>query len=201
MHVRLVTVSGTDVDAAVKLVEEKVAPVASQQKGFRQLAAAGDRSRGVLSALTVWESKGDLDASESAFAKVRQEVLDGAGGQVRVEVFEQVVWQAGATPPAPGSVLQTVAYKIDPARVEDHISWFKTEVLPAIMSTPGVRAARNMVNRETGAGRVGVIYSDRASLDAAAANRAQRMATARTRGMEFSDDAVFEVLYGRMAPS
>ena len=199
MHARLVTITGTDVDAAVKFLEETVAPMASQQKGFRQLAAAGDRSRRLLSALTVWDSKADLDASESAFAKARKEVLETFGGQLSVEIFEQVAWQTGATPPQRGCVLQTVAYTIDPARVDDHVAWFTSEVLPMIMATSGVRAARNMVNRETGEGRVGVVYSDRASLDAAAANRAQRMATARSRGMEFGDDQVLDVLYGRMA--
>jgi hypothetical protein len=199
MHARLVTITGADVNGAAKFLEERVAPVASQQKGFRQLAAAGDRSRGVLTALTVWESRADLDASESVFAKARQEGLDTFGGQLTVEIFEQVAWQTGATPPQPGSLLQTVAYKIDPARIDEQVAWFTSEVLPAIMATPGVRGARNMVNRDTGEGRVGVVYSDRASLDAAAANRAKRMAAARTRGMEFADDDVLDVLYGRMA--
>ncbi len=199
MHARLVTITGTDVDAAVKLIEERVAPLASQQKGFRQLAAAGDRSRGLLSALTVWESRGDLDASESAFAKARQELLDTLGGQLTVEIFEQVEWQTAATPPQPGSMLQTVAYKTDPGRIDDQAAWFTSDVLPLIMARRGVRGARNMVNRSTGEGRVGVVYSDRASLDAAAADRAERMAAARSRGMQFGDEDILEVLYGRMA--
>jgi hypothetical protein len=199
MFARLVTITGTDVDAAVKFIEEQVSPMASQQRGFRQLAAAGDRSRGVLSALTVWESKDDLDASESGFAKVRKEVLDAFGGQLSVEVFEQVAWQAATTPPGPGSVLQTVEYSTDPARVDDQVAWFTSEVLPAIMARGGVRGARNLVNRETGKGRIGVVYADRASLDAAAGDRARRMATARGRGFEFGDEGVLDVLYGRVA--
>jgi hypothetical protein len=199
MHARLVTITGTDVDAAVKFIGEQVAPMASQQKGFRQLTAAGDRSRGVLSALTLWESRDDLDASESGFAKARQEVLDASGGQLTVEVFEQVAWQTAATPPGPGSVLQTVVYKTDPARVEDQVAWFKIEVLPAIMARAGVRGARNLVNRETGKGRISVVYSDRASLDAATGDRTQRMATARGRGFQFGEEAVLDVLYARAA--
>jgi len=64
MHARLVTITGTDVDAALKFIDEKVGPAAAQQRGFRQLAASGDRSRGVVSVVSVWETKQDLDASD-----------------------------------------------------------------------------------------------------------------------------------------
>jgi len=201
MHARLVTITGTDVDAAVRFLNEKVAPVASKQKGFRQLAASGDRSRGVVSIVSVWESKGDLEASDSAIAKLRQEGVGSFGGQATVGVFEQVVWEIAATPPQPGCSLRLVTYKVDPSRVEDNIAWFKSSVLPAIMATPGIRAVRNLVDRETGEGRVGTVFSDRASLDAAADTRARLMAAAKDRGIEFGEDAILEVLYARMAAS
>ena len=196
MHARLVTITGADVGAATKFLSEKVAPVASQQKGFRQLAAAGDRSRGVINVISVWDSKEDLEASESTFAKVRAEGVAAFGGQPSVRVFEQAVWQVGATPPQPGCVLQLVRYKVEPGRIDDHLDWFRSEALPAIMARPGFRAARNLVDRGTGDGSVGVVYSDRVALDAAADSRRQRMADARSRGMEFGDEDILEVLYG-----
>jgi hypothetical protein len=201
MHARLVTITGTDVDAAVRFLDEKVVPVASQQKGFRQVAASGDRSRGLVNIISVWESKGDLEASDSAIGKLRQEGLGLFGGQATVSAFEQVVWEIAATPPQPGCSLRLVTYNTDPSRVEDNIAWFKSDVAPAIMATPGIRAVRNLVNRETGEGRVGTVFSDRPSLDAAADTRARLMAAARERGIEFGEDTILEVLYGRMAPS
>jgi hypothetical protein len=196
MHARLVTITGADVAAATTFLAENVAPVASQQKGFRQLAAAGDRSRGLISVITVWDSKGDLEASESTFAKVRAEGVAAFGGQVRIQVLEQVAWQVGATPPQPGCVLQLVRYKVEPGQVDDHLDWFRREVLPAIMARPGVRAARNLLDRAKGDGSIGVVYSDRAALDSAANDRRQRMADARSRGFEFGDEDILEVLYG-----
>jgi hypothetical protein len=196
MHARLVTITGADVAAATKFLGERVVPVASQQKGFRQLAAAGDRSRGVISVISVWDSKEDLDASESTFAKVRAEGVAAFGGETSIQVFEQPIWQVGATPPQPGCVLQLVRYKVAPGRIDDHLDWFKRDVLPAIMARPGVRAARNLVARATGDGSIGVVYSDRAALDAAAGDRKQRMADARNRGFEFGDEDILEVLYG-----
>ena len=201
MHARLVTITGTDVDAAVRFLDEKVVPVASQQKGFRHVAASGDRSRGVVNIISVWESKGDLEASDSAIGKLRQEGLGLFGGQATVNAFEQVVWEIAATPPQPGCSLRLVTYNMDPRRVEDNTAWFKSDVVPAIMATPGIRAVRNLVNRETGEGRVGTVFSDRPWLDAAADTRGRLMAAARDRGIEFGEDTILEVLYGRMPPS
>ena len=201
MHARLTTIIGTDVDAAVRFTEEKVAPVVSQHKGFRQLAVSGDRSRGVISMISVWDSRGDLEASDSAIANLRQEGLSEFGGQATVQVFEQVVHDIAGTPPQPGCPLRLVTYKMDPSRVDDSVAWFKSDVLPAIMATQGIRAVRNLVDRDTGEGRIGTVYSDMASMNAAEDSRAPRMAAARDRGIEFGEETLLEVLYGQMAPT
>ena len=198
MYARLVTINGADVDGALKYIEETVAPLLAQQKGFVQFGVSGDRSRGLVSAISVFETKADLDASESAMVKVRQEGVETFGGQAAVAYFEQVVLEVGETPPQPGCALRLTTYKMDPARIDEHIAWFKSEVVPGIMSTPGIRAVRNMVNRETGEGRVGVVYSDKASLEASEGDRQPRLAAARSRGIEIGEDDVLEILYARM---
>jgi heme-degrading monooxygenase HmoA len=201
MHARLVTITGTDVDAALKFVDEKVGPAAAQQRGFRQLAASGDRSRGVLSVVSVWETKQDLDASDSAIAKLRQEALSSFGGQADVAVFEEVVMEVGATPPAPGCVLQVARFHMDPGKIDANVEVFKNEVVPRMKSLRGFRAVRQMIDRTTGEGRTGIVFSDRAAMEAGQETRSQLMKAARERGIEFGADDVLEVLYGRMAAS
>jgi hypothetical protein len=201
MHARLVTITGTDVDAAVKFLEEKVVPVASRHKGFRQVFASGDRSRGVVSIISVWESKEDLEASDQAITELREEGIGRFGGQATVRVFEQVAQEVVGPPPQPGCPLRIVTYTMDPSRVSDNIAWFNSEALPGIVATPGVRAVRNLVDRDTGEGRIGTVYSDTASLEAAEDARARRMAAARDRGIDFGEETVLEVLYGHMVPS
>jgi hypothetical protein len=90
---------------------------------------------------------------------------------------------------------------MDPSRVDDSVAWFKSDVLPAIMATQGIRAVRNLVDRDTGEGRIGTVYSDMASMNAAEDSRAPRMAAARDRGIEFGEETLLEVLYGQMAPT
>jgi hypothetical protein len=58
-----------------------------------------DRQSGVVGVSTVWDSKADLDASESKLAGPRAEVarLAGAGAhEVQVEIFETAVVELSA---------------------------------------------------------------------------------------------------------
>jgi len=201
MHARLVTITGSDVNAAVKFLDEKVGPAAAQQRGFRQLAASGDRSRGVLSVVSVWDRKEDLEASDSAIAKLREEGLASFGGQATVKVFEQTVMETGATPPAPGCVLQLVHFKMDPSKIDGNIGAFKNDVVPRLKTLAGFRAVRHMVDRATGEGRTGIVFSDRPSMEAGQQTRSQLMTAARERGVQFGDEDVLEVLYARMGTS
>ncbi|HEX5268571.1 MAG TPA: hypothetical protein VFW24_17535 [Acidimicrobiales bacterium] len=58
---------------------------------------------------------------------------------------------------------------------------------------------RNLINRQTGQGRISVAFSDRAALEAGDSARQARMAKAGERGVQFGEARVLEVLYGRMA--
>ena len=78
-------------DAAIVQLRNHVLPVLKAQKGYRATVAAVDRQSGRLSAATTWDSKVDLDASESTIAGPRAEVarIAGAGPHdVQVEIFE-----------------------------------------------------------------------------------------------------------------
>jgi len=71
-----------------------VLPVLKAQKGYRATIAGVDRPSGRLTAATVWESKADLDASETKIAGARAEVAKVAGAgpsDVQVEIFETAV--------------------------------------------------------------------------------------------------------------
>lgn len=200
MYARNLVFTGTDVDRAVEFLDGEVAPVGLQQKGFRQLAAAGDRSTGTLSIISVWDTLEDLQASDSALAKFRQEGVERFGGQLdSVEVFEQLVMEIGQNPPQPGCVIRIVETRVPVDRIDELLATFRTESVPAILADPNARAVRNLINRQTGQGRVSVVYSDRAALDAADAVRRERMAEAANRGIQFGEDRVLEILYARSA--
>jgi hypothetical protein len=198
MYARNVVFTGTDVDRAVEYLDKEVAPIASQQKGFRQMAAAGDRSAGVVSVLTVWETLEDQQASDSAMSKLRQDGVERFGGELAsVDVFEQVVMEMGKNPPQPGCVIRIQDTRLSVDRVDELIDFFRNEILPGILGSPDVRAVRNLINRQTGEGRISVVYSDQAALKASDSARRERMATASERGVQFGEARILEVLYNR----
>ena len=200
MYARNINYTGTDVDRAIEYIDKEAAPVATQQKGFRQLVAAGDRSAGVLSILSVWDTLEDLQASDSALAKIREEGTKRFGGRLEsVDIFEQFVMEVGKNPPAPGCVIRIQDTRLAPDRVEELTTFFRTEILPQILGDPEVRAVRNLINRQTGQGRISVVFSDQAALQASDSARKERMATAGQRGVEFGEARILEVLYTRMA--
>jgi heme-degrading monooxygenase HmoA len=196
MYVRITTVTGaSDIDGGLAFLRDQVVPQMQQQKGFRSLSAAGDRAAGVVTVLSLWDSQADLEASESAANKARDDAarLMG-GGEVSVERYEQTVWEVGDTRPGPGAKLHIRHIKIDPERIDDNLEFFRQTVVPDMKARPGFLAVRQLIDRSTGEGRVGSVWADQDSLAASLAQSEQRRAKAKDRGVEFGQDRVLEVL-------
>ncbi len=99
--VRVVTASGdpAKLDAAIVQIRGHVLPILKAQPGYRATIASVDRQTGRLSVSTVWETKADLDASESKLAGPRAEVAKIAGAgphEVEVENFESAFVELSA---------------------------------------------------------------------------------------------------------
>jgi heme-degrading monooxygenase HmoA len=155
---------------------------------------------GIVSVLTLWDTQEDLDASESAVDKLRTDAVAAFGASnLTVERYEQTLTEVGAEPPGRGSRLQIRWVKMDPALVDDNIEFFKENVLPEIRSMPGFQALRELINRATGEGAVGVIWADRDALQAADSHLQRRRDTATSRGVQFTGDAERELLFHQHA--
>lgn len=195
MHVRISTITGaSDIDGGLSLLRDQVVAQLHQQKGFRGLSASGDRAGGVVTILSVWDSEADLEASESAADKARDDVARVIGGEVSVERYEQTVWEVGDTRPGPGAKLHIRHIKIDPERIDDDLEFFRHTVVPEMKVRPGFLAVRHLIDRSSGEGRVGSVWADQDSLIASLAQSQQRRALAKDRGIEFGEDRVLEVL-------
>ena len=199
MHVRISTINGaTDLDAGIRFLGEKVVPELQQQRGFRGITASADRAAGLVAVLSLWETEQDMTASESVASKVRQEALGVMGGDVTVETFEQVVADIGDPPPAVGCTLRVVRVKMDPARVDENIEFFRSEIVPRMKATPGFRGVRNMIDRASGSGAVGTLWDDEASMNAAEAAAEQRRHEASSRGVEFGEMSTRVLLFSHL---
>ena len=196
MYVRLITVRGaTNIDEAVGFVRDSVVPDLRQQHGFESIIVSGNRSTGTLTVLTLWRTEADRDASEGFSEKARNEALKVLGGVMTVDHFEQVVREVAATPAPPGAKLQVRSVRMDPADVDRNVAYFEETVLPEMRSTPGFVAVRHMIDRRTGEGRVGTVWTDEAALEEARRRADGRRAAAAARGVEFGEELLLDLLY------
>jgi heme-degrading monooxygenase HmoA len=196
MEVRLTTVRGANrIDDTVDFIRDNILPDLRQQKGFSSISLAGNRSAGVFSVLTVWETEADRDSSEGFSEKARNQALEILGGELTVERFEQVLWEKGPTPPAPGAKVHVRPIKMDPAKVDENLEFFKQTVLPDIKATPGFLSIRQLINRQSGEGRVGSVWADEPSVKTAIERAEQRRPLGISRGVEFGEDEVLDILF------
>ena len=194
MYVRVITFSGaSNIDAGVAYVRDKVIADLNAQRGYQGLTMSADRSNKVVSILTLWETDADREASKNALAKDRQEGLEIIGGTMAVENFEQLVAEM-AEPPQVGSSLTVTRISMEPAKVDENLAFFKSDVLPRIKATSGFRAVRNMMNRQTGHGIVGIVWSDEHAMNAAAADAKSRREVAASRGVSFDEVSSREIV-------
>jgi heme-degrading monooxygenase HmoA len=195
MHARVVTFTGVpDIDAGIGVIRENVVPVMRDQKGFRGLHASADRSHGVLGVLTIWDTEAERDASWDAVAPVRRENMAAIGGEVSVDRYELLLQRIGGVPPAPGSALLLLPVDMDTARIDEHLAFFRTQVLPEITASPGFQAVRLLANRETGRGMSGTVWSDLAAMTEAAAATESRRQGAAARGVLFGQPSFREIV-------
>lgn len=194
MFTRMVTfIETTDIDQGVAFLHDRVIPLLHEQKGFRGMTASADRSAGVLGVLSLWDSEEERDASNDSLAAARQEHRQIMGGEVAVENFEEMVWEV-AEPPSVGSWLLLRRVSMDPAKIDENVDFFRREVLPQIKAGPGFRAVRNMINRQTGEGMVGTLWTDRAAMEAAAEAAEERRRRAEPR-VTFGEQSMREIVY------
>lgn len=199
MFVRVNSVTGAqNIDAGVAFLRDKVVPELKALKGFRGLTASGNRSTGDFGILGLWETLEDLAASDSAVSKLRQEALAAIGGQISVATMEQMVGEVARPQDLVGCPLRVVRVEMDPAKVDEHVAFFRSDVLPELKAAPGFLAVRNMVDRTTGEGVVGTIWADEDRMRSNEAGADERRQQAAARGVKIGDPNYRTVLFSHL---
>ena len=198
MYTRLLTFRGaTDIDGGVTYLRQEAVPILNAQHGYRGVTASADRARGLFGILSIWETERDRSASDSALGKAREEALEVVGGDLTVENLEQVVLEM-KKPVSPGCALFVTRVSMDPAKVDENIAFFKSDVVPQIASQPGFCGLRNMIDRAAGTGIVGSVWETREALDTFAAQQPERRKIAEARGVRFDETEKREVLFAEI---
>jgi heme-degrading monooxygenase HmoA len=195
MYVRVSTCEGlTDIDALASRLRALVIPRVKGRTGFRGIAASADRATGGLAVLTAWDTALDLEAGEELALETQSEVLEGTGAASGpFQVYEQVVQEIGDKPPAPGCCLVVTPITVKPTGIDEKIDYFRATVLPELRSSGGFREVRNLIDRQTGQGRVGTVWDDEVAREAWM-TRARRLRAHGTGSIQFGAPSYREVV-------
>lgn len=184
MHARLLTWRhAKNIDDGVAYLREKVMPTIDGLSGFRGLGASADRAGEILGVLSLWETEGDREASFEALSSARREATDIVGGELTLESLEQLVTEVGSAPPSEGSWLEMRSLEMEPDDIDHNLADFKASVLPLIKANPGFQGLRVLMDRATGTGTVGSVWSDEASMRNHSADAEGRRQGASDRGI------------------
>jgi heme-degrading monooxygenase HmoA len=195
MYARILTFNGAkDVDAGVTFLTEKAVPVLRQHHGFRGVNASADRAANVLGVLSLWDTPEDRDRSFAAMAGLRADSESVVGVAPEVDNFEATVFEVGSPPPATGCVLMVTGIHMDPAKIDDNVAYFRNEVVPRMKQQAGFRGVRHMVDRESGDGMVGTVWTDDDAMRTWAEESRAARKQAVDRGVTFSEPSFREIL-------
>jgi heme-degrading monooxygenase HmoA len=195
MYTRIVSFNGaTDIDAGVEFLRETVIPMLDAQSGFLGVIASAHRSQRIFAVLSLWATEADRALSDTALSAIRKEAAEVIGGELTVDNYESMIAEMGDSPPRKGSALGVTQLQMEPSRADENVEYFRTEVVPEIRALPGFQSLRHMINRETGAGVVGMAWDSPTALAHSADVLKRRRAMAEGRGVTLSDISVREIL-------
>jgi heme-degrading monooxygenase HmoA len=149
-RVSRVQASPEKVEALIKQFTGSALPALRKMSGYAGHSMGVDRASGDGQAVTFWESREALDASEEAATQVRTETTGAAEASVAsVDRFEQVMMERAGPASAP-AFIRVNRGKIDPERLDDLARSMREEALPQVRSLAGFRALVLGVDRNSG---------------------------------------------------
>jgi hypothetical protein len=83
---------------------------------------------------------------------------------------------------------------MDPEKIDENLACFKSDVVARMKASPGFRGMRNMMNRSTGKGVVGTVWSEADARKRAADEALSRRNEGTARGVTFGEVSFREIL-------
>jgi heme-degrading monooxygenase HmoA len=158
--------TGSQLDAAVELIRDRLEPSLRTQPGFLGTVTLLDRETGHGASVTYWQSAADMSAAEDMGVAARTEASERAGVQLTdVDRFERVLSDR-VGPPAAGGFVRTTELRGSPEKVDDATSKMLDKGVPLLRSRKGYRAMVMAANRATGRILVSSIWDTAADREA-----------------------------------
>ncbi|GAA4874942.1 antibiotic biosynthesis monooxygenase [Kitasatospora terrestris] len=167
MYVRTIYLTGDParVDRTVERIKDDAVGLLTEQDGYRGASIFVDRTVGTILLGSWWETREAEQASLTAMKGWREDVLGAFGGTATVDVWEAAVARRGD--PVEGGAFRLVRLEFEPGSGADRLAAsFEATAVKGLEALDGFIGGALLVDRDKGTGSVGVIFRDRAALDA-----------------------------------
>jgi quinol monooxygenase YgiN len=195
VHARSTTIQArpAEIDAGIRYVTEEVMPAITALEGCVGLSMLVDRESGRCIATSAWTDEASMRAADAALRPMREEAGTILGGSPQVEEWEIAVVHRDHRTSESTSVRCTWL-RTDPARVDDAIEFFRSEVLPTAESMDGFCSASLMVDRQSGRAVSSVTWDSRQAMERSREAATQlRSQVAQRVGADIEEVAEFEM--------
>ncbi|WP_042366447.1 hypothetical protein [Streptacidiphilus neutrinimicus] len=168
MYARTVYAVGdpTKIDDALETFCNEAPKLLADSPGFRSYGLFADRDLGKIAMASWWETEQDRSNSDDHLAERRAAMLTPFADSVLVNNSEVAAFRQSPKI-AEARAFQLGRFMIEPSRIDDLIALFTNAGLPRFEALPNFCGSALFVDRDRGAGAVGVLFTDSASLKAA----------------------------------
>lgn len=195
MHARSTTLRGrpSEVDSVIRYVTEEVMPAITAMDGCLGLSMLVDRGSGRCIATSAWSDDKSMHAADEALRPMREEAGRVLGADPSVDEWEIALLHRDHRTSESTSVRCTWL-RTDPARIDEAVELFRSEVLPVAESMDGFCSASLLVDRESGRAVSSVTWDSREAMEATRETATKlRAKVAERAGAEIEDVAEFEM--------
>lgn len=195
VHARSTTIQArpSEIDAGLRYVTEEVMPAITAMEGCVGLSMLIDRETGRCIATSAWTDEASMRGADAALRPMREQAGTILGGNPQVDEWEIAVLHRDHRTSDSTSVRCTWM-RGDPARLDDAIELFRTQVLPTAETMTGFCSASLMVDRRSGRGVSSVTWDSRQAMEASRDAASQlRTQVTQQGGAQVEDVAEFEL--------
>jgi len=180
MHARVVRINGSPdrIDEGIANFRTQAVPALKQQEGYAGSRLFVNRGAGSGMVITFWRDEQTLRASEEAMRGLRSDGTARFGAEMQTPENYEAAVQHRPRPTEQGNWVRITTVSGDPAKVDEGIRHFESQVIPSFDRMRGFRAAVLLVDRATGAAVAGTVWDSQRDLDDSAREATPIRATA-----------------------
>ncbi len=201
MYARFLRLRGdaSKADAAIENYQSRVAPALREQAGYAGARLLVDRAQGRSMSVTFWRDEESARASEAALSGVRRDAVSAFGADDPVSEYFEVMTQHRPLPTEAGNWVRVTNLAGDPAKVDEGVAHYNSQVIPGVEALAGFRAAVLFVDRTSGNSVSVTVWTTKSDLDASAdAGSTIRAAAAAVMGAASPEVESFEVGFAEL---